>query len=80
MQNLSFLHSLEVAQKFVVEEPKIIWWGAKDYLVSKVILVFTFGPRPKLNNKSSLKEKNVSFQDLEVWISQKGWDMVQIAI
>ena len=25
MQNLSFLHSLEVAQKFVVEVPEIIW-------------------------------------------------------
>ena len=25
MQNLSFLHSLDVAQKFVVEVPEIIW-------------------------------------------------------
>ena len=25
IQNLSFLHSLEVAQKFVVEVPEIIW-------------------------------------------------------
>ena len=29
MQHLSFLHSLEVAQTFVVEEPKIMLKGTK---------------------------------------------------
>ena len=42
MQNLSFLNNLEVAQKFVVEVPEIIWWGARDYIVvSKAILVIS---------------------------------------
>ena len=41
MQNLSFLDNLEVAQKFVVEVPEIIWWGARDYMVSKAILVIS---------------------------------------
>ena len=41
MQNLSFLDNLDVAQKFVVEVPEIIWWGARDYMVSKAILVIS---------------------------------------
>ena len=41
MQNLSFLDNLEVTQKFVVEVPEIIWWGARDYMVCKVILVIS---------------------------------------
>ena len=41
MQNLSFLDSLKVAQKFVVEVPEIIRWGARDYMVSKIILVIS---------------------------------------
>ena len=35
MQNLSFLHSLEVAQKFVVEEPKIILRSQRLYGVER---------------------------------------------
>ena len=33
LQNLRFLNILEVAQKFLVEVPEIIWWGARDYVV-----------------------------------------------
>ena len=36
------------SQDYLVEDPKIIWW-------LKVILVFSFGPRPKLNNKLGLR-------------------------
>ena len=50
IQNLSFLHSLEVAQKFVVEEPKIILRSQRLYGVERDFSV-SFGPRPKLNNK-----------------------------
>ena len=39
MQNLSFLDNLEVAQKFVVEVPEIIWW-------SEVIIVLALGLDP----------------------------------
>ena len=39
MPNLNFLQSLEVVEKFVVEVSEIIWWGARDYLVLKGILV-----------------------------------------
>ena len=39
MINLGFLHSLEVAQKFVMEE-------AKDYLVAKVMLVLALSRDP----------------------------------
>ena len=35
IQNLSFLHSLEVAQKFVVEEPKIILRSQRLYGVER---------------------------------------------
>ena len=63
MQNLSFLHRLEVGQKFVVEEPKIILRSQRLYGVERDFSV-SFGPRPKLNNKSSLKGNNFSFQDL----------------
>ena len=35
MQNLSFLHNLEVAQKFVVEEPKIILRRQRLYGVER---------------------------------------------
>ena len=57
MQNLSFLDNLEVAQKFVVEVPEIIWWGARDYMVLESDFSVSFGPRPKLNNKFKLKEQ-----------------------
>ena len=70
MQNLSFLHSLEVAQKFVVEEPKIILRSQRLYGVERDFSV-SFGPRPKLNNKSNLKGNSFLLQDLEVSISQK---------
>ena len=55
MPNLSFLHSLEVAEKFVVEVPGV----ESNFSV-------IFGPRPKLNNKSNLKGNSVLLQDLEV--------------
>ena len=35
MPNLGFLHSLEVAQKFVVEEPKIILRSQRLYGVER---------------------------------------------
>ena len=57
MQNLSFLHRLEVGQKFVVEEPKIILRSQRLYGVERDFSV-RFGPRPKLNNKIKLKAKN----------------------
>ena len=47
---MSFLHSLEVAQKFVVEVPEIIVWGARDSMVLESDFSVSFGPRPKLNN------------------------------
>ena len=52
-----------MAQKFVVEEPKIILRSQRLYGVERDFSV-SFGPRPKLNNKSSLKGNNFSFQDL----------------
>ena len=48
MQNLNFVHSLEVAQKFVVEEPEIIIRSQRLYGVERDFSV-SFGPRPKLN-------------------------------
>ena len=33
MQHLSFLHSFQVDQNFVVELPEIIWWSVRDYMV-----------------------------------------------
>ena len=49
MQNLSFLHSLEVAQKFAVEEPKIILQSQRLHGVERDFSG-SFGPRHKLNN------------------------------
>ena len=78
MQNLSFLHRLEVGQNFVVEEPKIILRSQRLYGVERDFSV-SFGPRPKLNNKSNLKGNNFFFRfrrseypkRAEIWSTQQ---------
>ena len=49
MKNLNFLHSLEVDQKFLVEEAEIIMRSQSLYGVERDFSV-SFGLRPKLNN------------------------------
>ena len=70
MQNLSFLHSLEVAQKFVVEQRRLyggaaalIWW-------SKVILVISL-------SLSQAEQKNTEPVQEVVALSKRGETNIQ---
>ena len=61
MQNLNFLHSLEVAQKFAVAEPEIIMQSQQLYGVKRDFSV-SFRPRPKLNNFLLTSQKKVKLK------------------
>ena len=77
MKNLNFLHSLEVDQKFLVEEAEIIMRSQSLYGVERDFSV-SFGLRPKLNKNLSSKvspvtESNLSYKFIKSLVSGLGY-------
>ena len=58
MQNLSFLHSLEVAQKFLVEEPEIMLRSQRLYGVERDFSD-QLEPKPSLTTISNFRGANM---------------------